>query len=177
LLVVPGCPDDSPTATSFERATEEESVEPVVARAGDRFEVADLRLDVIAPDRCWSGTNSDPNNDSVVLMATVGDRRVLLAGDAERESQAAMLAADVDLHADVLKVPHHGGNTSLDAFLAASGAAVAIVSVGQPNDYGHPVASVLATIAATGARVVRTDRSGTVTVSLPVSGPVVLSGA
>ena len=177
LLVVPGCPDDSPTATSFERATEEESVEPVVARAGDRFEVADLRLDVLAPDRCWSGTNSDPNNDSVVLMATVGDRRVLLAGDAERESQAAMLAADVDLHADVLKVPHHGGDTSLDAFLAASGAAVAIVSVGQPNDYGHPVASVLATIAATGARVVRTDRSGTVTVSLPVSGPVVLSGA
>ena len=62
-------------------------------------------------------------------------------------------------------------------FLAASGAAIAIVSVGQPNDYGHPVASVLATIAATGARVVRTDRSGTVTVSLPVSGPVVLSGA
>ena len=64
--------------------------------------------------------------------------------------RSAMLAADVDLHADVLKVPHHGGDTSLDAFLAVSGAAVAIVSVGQPNDYGHPVASVLATIAATG---------------------------
>ena len=47
-------------------------------------------------------------------------RALLLAGDAERESQAAMLAADVDLHADVLKVPHHGGDTSLDAFLADS---------------------------------------------------------
>mgnify|MGYP003340563201 FL=1 len=162
---------------AFGRAVREESVDAVVARAGDRFVVGDLRLDVLGPDRCWSGTNSDPNNDSIVLMASVGDRRVLLAADAERDAQAAMLDAGVDLRADVLKVPHHGGDTSLDAFLTASGASVAVVSVGQPNDYGHPVASVLAAITATGTRVARTDRSGTITVLLPVSGPVVLSSA
>ena len=177
VLLVPGCADGSPTDLAFGRAVREESVDTVVARAGDRFVVGDLRLDVLAPDRCWSGTNSDPNNDSIVLMASVGDRRVLLAADAERDAQAAMLDAGVDLRADILKVPHHGGDTSLDAFLTASGASVAVVSVGQPNDYGHPVTSVLAAITATGTRVVRTDRSGTITVLLPVSGPVVLSSA
>jgi competence protein ComEC len=64
----------------------------------------------------------------------------------------------------VLKVPHHGGATSLDAFLRATRARIAVVSVG-PNRYGHPVPALLARLVALGMRVYRTDRSGDVTVS------------
>ena len=172
-FLVPGCEDPSPTATDLSTVLREEGVTPVVARAGASFAVGDLRLDVLGPDRCWAGTNSDPNNDSIVLLASVGTARVLLPGDAEVDAQAALLEAGVDLHAAVLKVPHHGGDTSLPAFLDAIGATVAVVSVGHPNDYGHPVASVLAGLRGSGARVLRTDRLGAIVVTLSGRGVAV----
>jgi competence protein ComEC len=63
----------------------------------------------------------------------------------------------------VLKVPHHGGATSIERFTLAVHARLAVVSVG-PNRYGHPVPAVLRQLAADGMRVFRTDRVGDVTV-------------
>ena len=82
----------------------------------------------------------------------------------------------VDLHADVLKVPHHGAATSIEPFFEAVDAEVAVVSVG-PNTYGHPVPEVLDWIRATGAEVFRTDRSGNVTVTFEDGRLVVESAA
>jgi competence protein ComEC len=166
LLLVPGCPDDVATAAGLDRIFEDEGLRPVAARAGMVFAVADLRLEVLSPDRCWSGTNSDTNNDSVVLLATVGESGVFLSGDLEVEAQQVLLDRGVDLRALVLKVPHHGGATSLPSFLAAVGATVAVVSVGQPNDYGHPVPEMLEVLRTAGARVLRTDERGTIVVTL-----------
>ena len=166
LLLVPGCPDDVVTAADLDRLFADEGLRPVVARAGMAFAVADLRLEVLSPDRCWQGTNSDTNNDSVVLLASVGGDRVLLSGDLEVDAQQVLLDRGVDVRAAVLKVPHHGGATSLPEFLAAVGATVAVVSVGQPNDYGHPVPEMLEALRAAGARVLRTDELGTIVVTL-----------
>jgi competence protein ComEC len=66
------------------------------------------------------------------------------------------------LRADVLKVAHHGSSYQSVAFLDAIDPAVALVSVGKDNDYGHPNASLLARLARGGARVLRTDVSGDV---------------
>jgi competence protein ComEC len=87
-----------------------------------------------------------------------------------------MLDAGIDLSADVLKVPHHGGATSIESFFQAVDPDVAVVSVG-PNTYGHPVPEVLAWIAATGAEVFRTDRDGEVAVAFGDQGVLVESGA
>ena len=87
-----------------------------------------------------------------------------------------LLDEGVDLHADVLKVPHHGAATSIEPFFEAVDAEVAVVSVG-PNTYGHPVPEVLDWIRATGAEVFRTDRAGTVTVTFEGGGVVVESAA
>ena len=77
----------------------------------------------------------------------------------ERPGRARILASGTDLGADVLKVPHHGSGDADPAFLAASGARVALISVGADNTYGHPApASHLA--GAAGMRVHRTDRDG-----------------
>jgi len=76
---------------------------------------------------------------------------------------------------DVLRVPHHGGDTSLPAFIQALDPEVAIVSVGQPNPYGHPDPNALATLTAAGAAVWRTDEHGTITVTFEQQGPVVAS--
>ena len=71
-----------------------------------------------------------------------------------------LLDEHAPLHAELLKVPHHGAATSLPEFFQAVDAELAVICVGQPNDYGHPVPSTLQAIAATGAQIWRTDQHG-----------------
>jgi competence protein ComEC len=70
------------------------------------------------------------------------------------------VSSGIDLRADVLKVPHHGSSDADPEFLAASGARVALVSVGADNTYGHPTARTLTWLTGDGMRVHRTDREG-----------------
>jgi competence protein ComEC len=99
----------------------------------------------------------------------------VLTGDAEIPAQEALVLDGALLAADVLKVPHHGGATSIPEFFEAVDPAVAVVSTGQPNPYGHPTPEALAWIRATGARIVRTDLAGDVTVTFEGGRPVVAS--
>ena len=87
-----------------------------------------------------------------------------------------MLDAEADLRAELLKVPHHGAATSLPAFFEAVDPELAVVSVG-PNDYGHPVPATLEELRATGARVLRTDLAGDITVTFDPGGLLVESAA
>ncbi len=169
VVAEPGCGPDPPLQADLDRAITDEHVPVRTPRAGDSFRVGDLRFDVLSPDRCWHGTDSDPNNDSLVLMLTYAGHTVLFGAEPEEPAQQVMLDDGVPLHADVLKVPHHGAATSLPEFFDAVGPGAAVVSVGE-NPYGHPVASTLAEIAATGARIWRTDLDGTVTVTVGPGG-------
>ena len=139
---------------------------------GEPFFVGRLRIDVLSPDRCWEGTNSDANNDSLVLLLSYGEDRVLFANEPEASAQQVMLDDHQPITAQVLNVPHHGAGTSIAPFLDSVHEAVAVVSVG-PNDYGHPVPWVIEELRRTGARVFRTDRSGDVTVIFADPGLVV----
>lgn len=138
-----------------------------VPPVGATFDVGRVHLEVLAPPGPFHDTHSDPNNSSLVLRATVGDVRILLPGDSEIEGQQAMLADGVDLHADVLKVPHHGSAYSDPAFLAAVGARVAVISVGKDNDYGHPAPSLLDDLARLALPVRRTDQDGDIAITGP----------
>jgi competence protein ComEC len=113
-----------------------------------------------APDR-------GPNDNSFVLRIRYGARSILFVGDAEREEERDLLRLGAErLHADVLKVGHHGSRTSSSPdFLAAVAPREAIVSAGIRNRYGHPHADTLAALAAAGTRIWRTDRDGAVTVT------------
>jgi DNA internalization-related competence protein ComEC/Rec2 len=177
LLLEPGCPDESPDHEALLEAAEAEGVPVRAPRAGEVLWVGDVRLQVLAPSACWFDTDSDPNNDSIVLLAGVGGDTVLLTGDAEIPAQEALLASGVPLLADVLKVPHHGGATSVPGFFTAIGAAIAVVSAGQPNPYGHPTAEALGWLRDAGARIVRTDLTGDVVLTFVDGRPVVASAA
>ncbi|HEX5955012.1 MAG TPA: ComEC/Rec2 family competence protein, partial [Solirubrobacterales bacterium] len=176
LLLEPGCRDDSPDGAALDEAASAEHINIGHPRAGDVLRVGDVRLEILSPDRCWSGTQSDTNNDAIVVRASLGEDSVLFATEPEEPAQQVLLDDGADLHADVLKVPHHGAATSIETFFEAVDAEVAVVSVG-PNTYGHPVPEVLDWIRATGAVVVRTDRVGTVTVTFEREGVVVESAA
>ena len=97
------------------------------------------------------------------------------AGDAEIPVQEWLLEEGVLPDVDVLKVPHHGGGTSVPELFDAVHAEVAVVSVGVDNDYGHPNAEIMDAIVASGAQVWRTDLDGTVTVSFVGHMPTVES--
>lgn len=131
---------------------------------GERRSFGPLRWQVIAPARPFGGTNSDPNNSSIVLRVQLVGFTALLTGDVEPPAQQALLDSHVNLRADVLKVAHHGSDHQEPAFLDAASASVALTSVGVGNTYGHPSARTLRRLAVDGVRSYRTDRDGAVAV-------------
>jgi competence protein ComEC len=175
VALEPGCPDESQIGDELQSAFRVEGTLVEHARAGESFAVGDLRIDVLSPDRCYHGTDSDQNNDAIVVMLSWRDSTILFATEPEEPAQQAMLESGARLQADVLKVPHHGAATSLPEFFEAVDPEVAVVSVG-PNPYGHPVAEVLAELRNTGAELLRTDRAGDITIEFGSRGPLVDSG-
>lgn len=153
-----------------------EQVPTRVAPAGSVYRLGAVRLAVLGPVRALTGTRSDPNNNSLVVLAETRGRRILLAGDAEEDEQRVVLdaAGRSALHADVLKVAHHGSAYQDPEFLDAVGPAVALVSVGAGNPYGHPNPAVLARLARAGARVLRTDVDADVAAVLTPGGLAVV---
>lgn len=148
-----------------------------VGGPGQRFTVGESSWQVIGPlsvvplaadsQAGASDPESSVENDaSLVALVTVDGIRLLLSGDAEPDSQARILQSGVDLHADVLKVPHHGSVHQDAEFLAASHARVAIASAGLHNDYGHPSPRTLQRVQDDGMTVLRTDLDGSVAVSV-----------
>jgi competence protein ComEC len=131
---------------------------------GDVLTIDEATIRFLAPDSVFEASLPDPNNASTVALIQVGAIRFLLMGDAERAEEDWLLANEPDfLRADVLKVGHHGSSTSsTDAFLDAVRPKIALVSVGLGNTYGHPSTEVMADLVRRGARVLRTDRLGTV---------------
>jgi competence protein ComEC len=106
------------------------------------------------------------NNDSLVLRLEWGEVHFLLPGDIERPVERELLARGDALGADFLKIPHHGSKTSTTPeFLTAVSPRIAVVSAGAENPYGHPSSPVLDEFRGRGARVLRTDRDGAVTIT------------
>jgi competence protein ComEC len=142
---------------------------------GDRLAVDDLHLRVLWPDP--GKVPLEPpdggrgiNDVSIVLLGEVAGRRILLTGDVEDDVDPLLTARGLP-PIDVLKVAHHGSRTaSTPAFLDLVNPAVAIVSAGAGNPYGHPARSTLERLATTGARVLRTDTDGSVEVAIGAAG-------
>lgn len=137
---------------------------------GAGYRVGRLTVTVLSAGDRFSGTRSDANNDSVVVLAEQNGVRVLLSGDIEEPGQRLLLDSGFDISADILKVPHHGSGYFEPDFFAAVAPTAAVISVGTGNEYGHPHPRVLSELAGLGAVVLRTDRDGTVALSAGAGG-------
>jgi competence protein ComEC len=113
------------------------------------------------------------NDDSLVMRLDFGHASVLLEGDAEKRSEQRMLADGRVGHVTLLKVGHHGSRSSTTPeFLAAAKPADAVISVGPANPFGHPRQEVIDRIAASGAKLYRTDQLGLTTFLLSRDGSI-----
>ena len=151
----------SPYQRAALAAATERGVEIAETRAGDAFRLGRLRLRVLWPDRAGSPTE-DPNRLPVVLLATYGEVDALLTADAETDVTARLLSRRVE----ILKVAHHGSaDPGLASELRELRPAIAVISCGRGNDYGHPRASTLAALRGSpGLSLFRTDEDGQVVV-------------
>ncbi|HUS10347.1 MAG TPA: ComEC/Rec2 family competence protein, partial [Pyrinomonadaceae bacterium] len=133
--------------------------------SGDVLRFGEVTAKVLWPVASANANASSGNNDSIVLRLQLGDRAVLLTGDIEIAGENGMLRADEDLRADVVKIPHHGSRTSSSELLiAAAHARFAIASVGQVSIFGHPNPEIVYRWRNSGAQVLTTGNSGTITV-------------
>lgn len=106
---------------------------------------------------------SDPNNTSIVLRIDYGETSFIFTGDAEREAEQVLLNSGVNLAATVLKVGHHGSDTSTTyPFLREIMPQYAVISVGTGNSYGHPTEDTLSRLRDADVAVFRTDLQGDV---------------
>ncbi len=160
-------------------AARSHGVPVALARRGMRWSTGDgVTLDVLAPQLPFlADTGDDVNENSIVVMLHYGRFRELFMGDAGEASEARLLATDV-LHADVVKVGHHGSRyASTPAFVAAVHPRVAVISVGRHNTFGHPAESTLETWRSNGVRLLRTDECGAVSLTVGSSPSTMLSCA
>jgi competence protein ComEC len=134
-------------------------------RAGRNFDYGGAHIEVLSPPGDYRASDAAENDDSLALRITYGQRSFLLTGDAERDIETDMLASGEPLRADVLKVGHHGSNTSsTEPFLEAVAPVFAVISDGFANSFRHPHPQVLRRLAAHHAEVFRTDLDGLVTI-------------
>jgi competence protein ComEC len=140
------------------------------ARRGDVFELGEhVSVEILWPTddllRNRDGTDAI-NDNSTVLRLTAGDTVFLLTGDVEGEAESILIEQEGrGMRADVLQVAHHGSNSSTgQAFLDVAAPAVAIISAGYENRYGHPHREVLQRLRGAGSTIYRTDVDGTVTI-------------
>lgn len=130
---------------------------PVV---GSTFNVGEATATILAPN---NAKYEDANNYSIVLKLKFGNTNFIFMGDAENISEGEILAKQLDIKADVIKIGHHGSSSSTSQkFLDKVSPKYAVISVGKNNDYGHPHQSTMDKLKTKGIIVYRTDENGSI---------------
>jgi competence protein ComEC len=158
-----GQPEDTAAYQNFMNEVHRQAIPTVIARTGQALAWGGfVSTTVLNPSEPLS---SDYDNNSVVLRLTYSAFNALLPGDIYTVAENAILSRGLPVNAQVLKVAHHGSRRSSSmAFLNVVRPAVAIISVGASNPYGHPHQETLDRLSAVGAAIYRTDLQGTIQV-------------
>lgn len=137
-IIMPRVPDDlTPTSSVYEDLLDAAAAKGLKIRAArnESFELGEISVQTYAAE----GEYSNLNDYSVVLRLTHGENSFLITGDCEKQEESELLERGCDVSADVLKVGHHGSDTSSTSqWLKEVGAQYAVISCGADNKYGHP---------------------------------------
>lgn len=150
---------DSKTFESFTKYLGQQGVSITVPKPGDTFSLGSASVTILGPQKNYE----DTNDTSIVMKVVYGKTSFLFTGDAERTAEADILDAGYDLTATVLKVGHHGSDTSTSyPFLREVMPEYAVIQVGKGNSYGHPTEATLSKLRDADVKVYRNDLQGTI---------------
>ncbi|MBQ8237974.1 MAG: MBL fold metallo-hydrolase [Oscillospiraceae bacterium] len=172
LAVFPAKAVYSPTKTysskvydDFMYYVDQQGLEVTIPSPGDSFLLGQTRLTILGPTQSYAETN----DTSIIVLAEFLNTRFLFTGDMEAAAENDMLdywGDDFDWNVDVLKVGHHGSDTSSGyRFVYETDPEYAIISVGEGNSYGHPHESVTSRYSDAGIPMFRTDTLGHIRVT------------
>lgn len=141
-------------------AAQNKGLKITVPKVGDKYSLGVANFTILAPN---NSSYSNLNNYSVVIKLKFGNRSFIFTGDAESLSEGEILAKQLDITGDVLKLGHHGSKTSTtQAFLNKVNPKYAVVSCGKNNSYKHPHQQTLDKLKVKKIKVYRTDEAGTI---------------
>lgn len=161
LTLCPVTDYDSDIFRTFKEYAEEKGGGLTVPEAGDMYDLGSAEVEILGLN-----AGEDTNNTSIVLMIRYGETSFLFTGDAEREAEQALLDSGAELKADVLKVGHHGSDTSTSyPFLREVMPEYAVISVGEGNSYEHPEEGPLSRLRDAGCKILRSDLNGDIIIS------------
>jgi len=153
-----------PTTKGYENflnAVKTSGANVIAAEKDAQYTMGDVSFEVLSP----SQQPKDLNNMSVVIKLKYKNTDFLFMGDAEAIIEQEILNNGYDVTADVLKLGHHGSNTSnSEVFLKAVKPSIAIISCGKDNSYGHPHSETLNSLKTYNINYKRTDECGTIVV-------------
>ncbi len=156
---------DSHSTQTFERVLNTIIVQEIdyyEPRAGEQFQIGSLALTVVNPVEL----TGDFHEGSISLVATYGEVSVLFTGDAEKQTEEAMLARKEPIQAQIFQLGHHGSSTSnIKSFLEIVAPEVAIYSAGLNNSYGHPHREVIERLSKMNIPVYGTIENGTIIIA------------
>ena len=133
---------------------------PYIGLGEDQIEMGEIIFESFYNEKA-----STENDNSLVLKLTAHNKSVLFTGDIEQETERYLL--DKSIQSDILKIPHHGSNTSSsDSFLKEVSPSLALLSVGRNNIYNLPKEEVLERYANYGIPVLGTDEFGLVDITI-----------
>jgi len=163
LVMESGVVNDNQAYKSIQEIIEEKGIQKVLARRGTRINFGDgIYMDIMFPDRDVSGLET--NMASVVARLVYRESEFLFTGDSPRSIEQYLVSIGKEnLQSDILKISHHGSDTSTsEMFLGYVDPEYAVISVGKDNKYGHPRQEVLDLLNQFDVKILRTDQSGAI---------------
>ena len=161
LLVFPVNYDRNEIAERVIAEARRNDVPIALAQRGDYFLLDGVTIRILNP---VPGQRTTRNDNSLVIKVEYGNFSALLTGDLEGAGERRLLAEEASIKANILKLGHHGSNSSsTEDFLQQVAPEHGIISVGR-NNYGHPAEEVLSRCAIQGITLWRTDEQGAIRV-------------
>lgn len=142
---------------NFRNYLDMQNVPITVPVPGTEFTLGSALCTIVAVNTC----PDHPNDSSIVLKVRYGSTVFLFSGDAEARAEQLIVESGADISCTVMKVPHHGSDSSLtDQWLTAAGPQYTVISCGDRNLYSHPHTSTLEKLRTAGVTLFRTDLQG-----------------
>jgi len=163
----PGVSYDSAIYQEWFRLIEDKEIECEIARSGHEIDLGNgVKMEVLnPPESLWEGTDDDVDNNGVVLRLSWDNVSFLFTADIRKDLEFELIGQRANLRSTVLKIAHHGSDTSTSQhFLAVVNPEVAVICVGADNPFGHPSPEVLERLTDRLGEdhVYRTDDNGTI---------------